>query len=102
MLKTLAETQAVCHDDELELGSIIIDLGAGTTDVIVLVDGAPVSTASVQVGGNIVTNDIAIVTGIVIFGVGQAAVASGAAGATGVLSSGISSLTACDKSSFNS
>ena len=64
MLKTLAETQAVCHDDEIELGSIIIDLGAGTTDVIVLLNGAPVSTASVQVGGNLVTNDIALVTGI--------------------------------------
>lgn len=64
MLKTLAEVQSVCHDDEMELGSIIIDLGAGTTDVIVLLKGAPISTASVQVGGNIVTNDIAIVTGI--------------------------------------
>ena len=31
MLKTLAEVQAVCHEDEMELGSIIIDLGAGTT-----------------------------------------------------------------------
>ena len=64
MLKTLAETQAVCHEDELELGSIVIDLGAGTTDVLVLINGAPVSTASVQVGGNLVTNDIAIVNGI--------------------------------------
>lgn len=64
MLKTLAETQAVCHDDEIELGSIVIDLGAGTTDVLVLINGAPVSTASVQVGGNLVTNDIALVTGI--------------------------------------
>ena len=64
MLKTLAATQAVCHDDELELGSIIIDLGAGTTDVIVILEGAPVSTASVQVGGNLVTNDISVVNGI--------------------------------------
>ena len=64
MLKTLAEVQAVCHEDEMELGSIIIDLGAGTTDVIVLYKGAPISTASVEVGGNLVTNDIAIVTGI--------------------------------------
>jgi len=63
-LKTLAEVQAVCHEDEMELGSIIIDLGAGTTDVMVLLNGAPISTASVQVGGNFVTNDIAIVTGI--------------------------------------
>lgn len=64
MLKTLAQTQSVCHEDEMELGSIIIDLGAGTTDVLVLFNGAPVSTASVPVGGNLVTNDIAIVTGI--------------------------------------
>ena len=64
MLKTLAETQSVCHDDELELGSIVIDLGAGTTDVMVLINGAPISTASVQVGGNLVTNDIAVVNGI--------------------------------------
>lgn len=64
MLKTLAQTQSVCHEDEMELGSIIIDLGAGTTDVLVLLNGAPIGTASVPVGGNLVTNDIAIVTGI--------------------------------------
>ena len=64
MLKTLAITQAVGREDELELGSIIIDFGAGTTDVMVLYEGAPVSTASVQVGGNLVTNDIAVVYGI--------------------------------------
>lgn len=64
MLKTLAQTQSVCHDDEMELGSILIDLGADTTDVMVLIHGAPVSTASIPVGGNLVTNDIAVVTGI--------------------------------------
>lgn len=64
MLKTLAQTQSVCHQDELELGSILIDFGAGTTDVLILLNGAPVATASVPVGGNLVTNDIAVVTGI--------------------------------------
>lgn len=64
MLKTLAQTQSVCHQDEMELGSILIDLGAGTTDVLVLMNGSPVATASVPVGGNLVTNDIAVVTGI--------------------------------------
>lgn len=64
MLKTLAQTQSVCHQDELDMGSIVIDLGAGTTDVLVLLNGAPVSTASVPVGGNLVTNDIAVVLGI--------------------------------------
>lgn len=64
MLKTLAQTQSVCHQDEMELGSILIDLGAGTTDVLVLYNGAPVSAASIPVGGNTVTNDIATITGI--------------------------------------
>ncbi len=77
MLKTLAEVQAVCHEDEMELGSIIIDLGAGTTDVIVLLKGAPISTASVEVGGNLVTNDIAIVTGIPVVAAEKIKIESG-------------------------
>lgn len=64
ILKTLAETLSVCHKDEMDLGSILIDLGAGTTDAIVLLGGSPITTASVPVGGNLVTNDIAVVTGI--------------------------------------
>ena len=64
MLTTLAATQAVVHDDEMDLGSILIDMGAGTTDVLVLLGGAPVCTVSIPVGGNLVTNDIAIVKGI--------------------------------------
>ncbi len=63
-LKTLAATHAVASEDEMELGSIIIDLGAGTTDILVLLNGAPVCTASIPVGGNLVTNDIALVLGI--------------------------------------
>ncbi len=66
MLKTLASTSAVTNEDECELGSILIDLGAGTTDFLVLVNGAPVCTASVPYGGNIVTNDIAICKGITV------------------------------------
>jgi len=77
MLKTLAQTQSVCHQDEMELGSILIDLGAGTTDVLVLINGAPVGTASVPVGGNLVTNDIAVVTGIPIANAEKIKVESG-------------------------
>ena len=84
MLKTLAEVQAVCHEDEMELGSIIIDLGAGTTDVIVLLGGAPISTASVQVGGNFVTNDIAIVTGIPVAAAEKIKIESGSCWLPGI------------------
>ena len=64
MLKTLAQTQSVCHQDEMELGSILIDMGAGTTDVLLLLKGAPIGTFSIPVGGNLVTNDISVVGGI--------------------------------------
>lgn len=64
MQKTLAATQAVVHQDEMDLGSILIDLGAGTTDVLVLNSGAPLVSFSIKIGGNHVTNDIAIVKGI--------------------------------------
>ena len=64
MLKTLAQTQSVCHQDEMDLGSILIDMGAGTTDVLLLLKGAPIGTFSIPVGGNLVTNDISVVGGI--------------------------------------
>ncbi len=64
MLKTLAQTQSVCHQDEMELGSILIDMGAGTTDVLLLLKGAPIGSFSIPVGGNLVTNDISVVAGI--------------------------------------
>lgn len=64
MLKTLACTKAVMNDDERDLGSILIDLGGGTTDVLVIINDAPIFTTSIQVGGNLVTNDISIVKGI--------------------------------------
>jgi cell division protein FtsA len=64
MLKTLAATEASVTPEEKELGSIVIDFGGGTTDVIVLYEGAPVCSASIPVGGIFVTNDIAVVKGI--------------------------------------
>ncbi|MDD7416799.1 MAG: cell division protein FtsA [Treponemataceae bacterium] len=64
MLKTLACAQSVLTEEEKDLGSILIDLGGGTTDVIVIADGAPVCTDSIPIGGNIVTSDISQVLGI--------------------------------------
>ncbi|HZK19251.1 MAG TPA: cell division protein FtsA [Treponemataceae bacterium] len=64
MLKTLAIAQAVLTKDEKELGSVIIDLGAGTTDGLILVDGTPMCAVSVPAGGFHVTNDISLVKGV--------------------------------------
>ncbi len=62
--KTLMAAFATIHEDEMDLGSILIDMGGGTTDVIVMNKGAPVFMASIPVGGNLVTNDIARVKDI--------------------------------------
>lgn len=64
ILNTLAQAYAVVHDDELELGSILIDLGGGTTDVMVLNKGSPIYTSSFGYGGISVTKDIAECKGI--------------------------------------
>lgn len=64
ILKTFAAQVAVTTKEERELGSVIIDLGAGTTDILVLYKDAPVYIASIPFGGRDVTNDIAVVLGI--------------------------------------
>ncbi len=64
MLKTLACSDSVMLDDEKKLGSVLIDIGGGTTDVIVIVNDAPICTCSIPVGGNMVTSDISIVKGL--------------------------------------
>ncbi len=63
-LKTLAASIATLHEEEMELGSILIDLGGGTTDVMVIYDGAPIYTTSIPFGGKDVTSDISKVKGI--------------------------------------
>lgn len=64
MSKTLAQAMTVVTKEERELGSILIDMGGGSTDVLVFLDGAPIYSTSIPVGGIMVTNDISIVRGI--------------------------------------
>ena len=64
MFHSLAAIKSVMSEEERELGSILIDLGGGTTDVLIIADGAPLLTAVLPVGGIQVTNDISIVKGI--------------------------------------
>ena len=59
VLEPLAAAEAVLTPEEKELGVALIDLGAGTTDVLVFHRGALRHTAVLSLGGNHVTNDIA-------------------------------------------
>jgi cell division protein FtsA len=60
VLQPMASSDAVLEQDERDLGAILIDMGAGTTDVVIYVNGAIWHTGVVPLGGEQVTNDIAI------------------------------------------
>lgn len=60
VLESLASSRAILSDDEMELGVLMIDLGGGTTDVLVYLDGSPYYTGGVVVGGRQITNDLSI------------------------------------------
>jgi len=56
----LAAGEGVLTAQELELGVCVVDIGAGTTAVVVYNDGSTRHLAVLPVGGNHVTSDIAI------------------------------------------
>ena len=59
VLQPLASAEAVLHDDEKELGVVLIDMGGGTTDLSIYIKGSIVHTSVLPVGGNYLTRDIA-------------------------------------------
>ncbi len=59
VLEPLASAEAVITEDEREIGVAVVDIGGGTTDVILYVDGGIVSANVIPVGGMSVTSDIA-------------------------------------------
>ena len=56
----LASSEAVLTETEKELGVAVADIGAGTIDLAVFQEGSPSHTRVLPVGGNNVTNDVAI------------------------------------------
>jgi cell division protein FtsA len=60
VLGQLAASEAVLIPDEKELGAALVDIGGGTTDLVVFSQGAVRQTAVFGLGGNHLTNDIAV------------------------------------------
>ncbi len=60
VLQPLASAEAVLSPDERELGVCLLDIGGGTTDLLVVSDGAVRYTGVVPVGGLACTRDIAV------------------------------------------
>lgn len=60
VLEPLASSYAVLDNNEKELGVALLDLGGGTTDLAIFYDGTIRHTAVITLGGQNVTNDIAL------------------------------------------
>lgn len=60
VLEQLASSEAVLSPDEKDLGVAIIDIGGGTTDIAIWSEGSIVHTSVLAVGGDHITNDIAV------------------------------------------
>ncbi len=58
ILNPLAAGDAVLTSHERDMGAVVIDIGGGTTDLAIFIDGTVWHTAIIPVGGNHVTQDI--------------------------------------------
>jgi cell division protein FtsA len=56
----LASAESTLTDTEKELGVVLLDIGGGTTNMTLYLDGAVAYSAVLAVGGKNITNDIAI------------------------------------------
>ena len=64
VLEPIASAKAVLTEDEMEVGSILVDIGGGTTDVIVYHGNIIRYAGIIPFGGNSVTEDICTGCGI--------------------------------------
>ncbi len=60
VLQPLASSYSVLQPDEVDLGVCLLDIGGGTTDLAIFYDGAIRYSEVIPLGGEYITNDIAI------------------------------------------
>ncbi len=60
VMQQLASAEATLSPDEKELGTIVVDIGGGTTDIVVYSQGGIWHSETLPMGGNLITKDIAI------------------------------------------
>jgi len=57
---TLASSNVILSNAEKELGVLLIDIGAGTTEIAIFIEGGLAYSAVLPVGGIQITNDLAV------------------------------------------
>jgi cell division protein FtsA len=60
VFSALASAQVVLTQHQKNLGALVLDIGGGTTDYILYVDGAVKQSGALAVGGDHITNDISM------------------------------------------
>ena len=60
VLKSLAIAEMLLTEDELEMGAVLLDIGAGTTEIAVFEEGCITAYDLLPIGGDFITNDLAI------------------------------------------
>ena len=61
MLQTVADCEVVLSLEEKEMGTILINIGYGTTNMIAYSQGSPIYTGGVAFGGDSITQDLAYI-----------------------------------------
>jgi cell division protein FtsA len=64
VIQAIASAESVLTADEREMGTALVDIGAGTTDIGLFRDGWLLRSAIIGIGGNHFTNDLSVGLGI--------------------------------------
>lgn len=56
----IADAESILNDTERELGTILADIGGGTSSLTLFLSGSPVYSSVLPIGGQNITNDLAI------------------------------------------
>ncbi len=60
VLSSLAASSALLSNTEKDMGVVLVDIGEGTTDIAIFIEGTIWYTRTLPMGGEYITNDIAI------------------------------------------
>jgi len=89
----IATAQMALDREQRLRGALLIDIGGGTTDYALYLDGSIAASGCIPVGGDHVTNDIHLVTGLPFSKAEKLKILEGTASADASLSVGVAKLT---------